>query len=328
MDHQQDSDTVITYRYVRLAMFVLVAAIGVVVIEFSGGSRALKGSISAYYYAPAGSVLVAAMVAIGALLICIKGSTTGEDALLNTAGMLAPLVGLIPTPPCDLDKPRTTDCQALEIARQDFVSTTIWVIGVMAVVGFLLLLFGSTYMEKRRPQDVPAQRAVPRKGPLVIAVAVAGVLLLTYNVIYEPFMEHAHMLAAIGTFLCIGLAALVDGKHCIAMGYPVRGKAYLGLGAALALAAVALPHLNKTVWEFKPVFSAEVVGITAFAVFWLFQTIDLWWDATRRDMKGRVNDGVQPPPDEPTVETAPKGGPRLPGPFRAPVAKVANAFTL
>jgi hypothetical protein len=307
MEHKKDSDAVITYRYVRLAMFVLVAAIGVVVVDFSGGTQPLKGSISAYYYAPAGSVLVAAMVGIGALLICIKGSTPGEDALLNTAGMLAPLVGLVPTTPCNLHKaPVSPACRSLELGREDFISTTIWVIGAMAAVGFALLWFGSTYMEKRRPVDVPAQTTT-RKRYAVLAIVLAAGLVAFYNLGYTWYLEYAHMSAAIGTFACIGLAAIVDGKHCISMGYPLRGRAYLVIGFALGVAAVVLPALNKSVWEFQPIFSAEAVGITAFAAFWLFQTIDLWWDATRHDMKARVYPGAAGNAEPDPAPPAPPG---------------------
>jgi hypothetical protein len=322
MEPKKDSDAVITYRYVRLAMFVLVAAIAVVVVDFSGGTQPLKGSISAYYYAPAGAVLVAAMVGIGALLICIKGSTDGEDALLNTAGMLAPLVGLVPTAPCNLHKdPVPATCTSLELGREDFISTTIWVIGVMAVVGFVLLWFGSTYMEKRRPAGAPTH-ATTRKRYAVLAIAIAVVLVAYYKLDPDGYLEHTHKWAAIGTFLFIGLAAIVDGKHCISMGYPLRGRTYLLIGTALGAAAIALPALNKTVWKFQPVFSAEAVGITAFAAFWLFQTIDLWWDATRHDMKARVTGqavaNTEPdfdaPPAAPDVSTPAPPSPKAAAP--------------
>src|SRR5205085_6408417 len=57
------------------------------------------GSISAYYYTPVRGMFAGALLAIGACLVCIRGSTTVEDILLNVAGMLAPVVALIPTPP-------------------------------------------------------------------------------------------------------------------------------------------------------------------------------------------------------------------------------------
>lgn len=84
-------DVLKTYRYLRLAMVALVGmlAAGVVI----GASRAgqLLTSLSAYYYTPAQSVFVGALVAIGVCLIVIRGEDT-EDVALNLAGMLAPVV--------------------------------------------------------------------------------------------------------------------------------------------------------------------------------------------------------------------------------------------
>lgn len=61
-----------------------------------GGSL---GSINAYYYTPVRGMFAGALLGIGVCLVCIRGSTTVEDVLLNAAGMLAPVVALIPTPP-------------------------------------------------------------------------------------------------------------------------------------------------------------------------------------------------------------------------------------
>jgi hypothetical protein len=68
----------------------------------------LQESISAYYFTPTHSIFVGGLVAIGVALIAVKGSTDLEDALLNVAGVLAPIVAFVPTSP-----PRADDvCKA------------------------------------------------------------------------------------------------------------------------------------------------------------------------------------------------------------------------
>lgn len=91
---------VVTYRYLRVAMVVLVVGLAAAVLRelAAVGWSCAQESVSAYYYTPARAVLVGVLVAIGACLVVIKGSTGPEDVLLNLAGMLAPVVAFVPTP--------------------------------------------------------------------------------------------------------------------------------------------------------------------------------------------------------------------------------------
>ena len=93
------SGTLVTYRYVRLTMVGLAVAIGAALLEQRLDATSFLSSISAYYYTPARGVLVAALFGIGVCLICVRGGTVLEDALLNVAGMLGLVVALVPTPP-------------------------------------------------------------------------------------------------------------------------------------------------------------------------------------------------------------------------------------
>ena len=104
------SASVRTYRYLRLSLVGLVVLLLFCVwLERLGGAQANRhlGSISAYYYTPARSVFVGALVAIGISLVAIVGRRGFEDTALNIAGMLAPVVAMVPTPrgaggePCD-----------------------------------------------------------------------------------------------------------------------------------------------------------------------------------------------------------------------------------
>ena len=63
-----------------------------------GPRGGILASISAYYYTPVRGVFVGSLVAVGLGLVAIKGREGWEDSMLNLAGMLAPLVALVPTP--------------------------------------------------------------------------------------------------------------------------------------------------------------------------------------------------------------------------------------
>jgi hypothetical protein len=86
-----------TYRYLRISMVGAVALLGVSVVIERTNVDCWQTSVSAYYYTPVRSVFVGVLMAIGLCLIVIKGSTPWEDATLNAAGMLAPVVAVVPT---------------------------------------------------------------------------------------------------------------------------------------------------------------------------------------------------------------------------------------
>ena len=86
-----------SYRYLRLAIVVLVLSLMASVLIERFQVSCWQESISAYYYTPVHAIFVGALVAIGVSLIAIKGSTDVEDMLLNVAGVLAPIVAFVPT---------------------------------------------------------------------------------------------------------------------------------------------------------------------------------------------------------------------------------------
>ena len=57
----------------------------------------MQPSISAFYYTRARGIFVGAVVAIGVALMAYRGYTRGSNLLLNTAGVLAIVVALVPT---------------------------------------------------------------------------------------------------------------------------------------------------------------------------------------------------------------------------------------
>ena len=92
-----DVAAVKTYRYLRISMVGAVVLIGVSVLIERSNVDCWQTSLSAYYYTPVRAIFVGMMMSIGLCLIVIKGSTPWEDATLNAAGMLAPIVAVVPT---------------------------------------------------------------------------------------------------------------------------------------------------------------------------------------------------------------------------------------
>src|SRR5271156_5020787 len=86
-----------TYRYLRGGMAVMVVMLGAAVLGERLTASCWQTSISAYYFTSAHSVFVAALCALGTLLIVYTGSTDTEDTLLNLAGILAFIVAMVPT---------------------------------------------------------------------------------------------------------------------------------------------------------------------------------------------------------------------------------------
>ncbi|HSN10874.1 MAG TPA: hypothetical protein VLS51_02045, partial [Propionibacteriaceae bacterium] len=90
--------TIITYRALRMgvvaAAVLLMVSLVVEVVRVHG---LVLTSISASFYSPVRNIFVGVLIATGMALIAIMGREKGEDGALNLAGMLAPVIGLLPT---------------------------------------------------------------------------------------------------------------------------------------------------------------------------------------------------------------------------------------
>ena len=194
-----------TYRYLRVAVVAMAVLLGVSVgIEIVFGPRGgILDSISAYYYTPVRGVFVGALIAVGLGLVAIKGREGPEDVMLNLAGMLAPLVALVPTPisvpVAGFEVERRTVPAALVPAVENNVAALL----VLGVVG---LVFAAATV-----QDGPYRSAHLR------GVAGAGVLLVGLAVWFgvgrESFLEYGHYAAAVPMFGLIVGVAVVNARH-------------------------------------------------------------------------------------------------------------------
>ena len=268
-----------TYRYLRVAVVAMAVLLGVSVgIEIAFGPRGgILDSISAYYYTPVRGVFVGSLVAVGLGLVAIKGREGPEDLMLNLAGMLAPLVALVPTPisvpVAGFEVERRTVPAALVPAVENNVAALL----VLGVVG---LAFAAATVGDG------AYRSAHLRG-----IAAAGVLLVGLAVWFgfgrESFLEYAHYSAAVPMFGLIVGVAVVNARHAREgavvprLGAATYRRAYAAVATAMGVTIVVAGVfflLDSTGHRPFPswLFWVEVVLLALFAAFWVFQTAENW----------------------------------------------------
>ncbi|RLV50409.1 hypothetical protein D9V37_05005 [Nocardioides mangrovicus] len=253
----------VTYRYLRVALVVLPVLLGAAVVLETVRSGCVLDSISAYVYTPAQHVFVGALVAIGVCLVVIKGTGSAEDVLLNLAGMMAPLVALVPTPyvqQCGLVEPSRAAVRA-EVAN-GFWSL---VVAALAVAAAAVVVAART----RTPTPTPVFRLGRAVG---VGVAVLAVVVFLAD--RDRFDRTAHYAAALVLFGCIIAVALIKShtsRHRRVNGYStIAALMLLTLPAGLVAGLVA--HWSRTV------LGVEVALIALFVAFWLLETKEHWHD--------------------------------------------------
>ena len=266
------SDAVKTYRYVRLAMIALVLglAAAVVVERLKVDPGCFQHSISAYYYTPVRGMFVGGLIAIGVCLVTLKGNNDAEDALLNLAGMLAPVVALVPTPSMG-------SCSSSPGAGGDRTAnvfnnmTSLFVIGAFGLAATAWLL----WKDPTRPRSSVVGFALG----VVLWLAAVGV----FAWCRDFFLRNAHYAAAITMFAAIvgvvALNALGFHRKQLAAGeaprHPLTNR-YAVIAGAMVVAVGAIGVWDLTVGWDHAVLWIEGTLITLFATFWVLQTEELW----------------------------------------------------
>ncbi|MFC8146162.1 hypothetical protein ACFUKV_31170 [Streptomyces paradoxus] len=291
-----------TTRYLRLLMVTLVVGLTVSILyehsksQVQGGSgQCWQSSISAYYYTPVQLFFVGALVAIGISLIALKGSTEFEDIFLNCAGILAPVVALVPTPNVGQCGSVLTDTTN----RQANVSNNVTALLFMAAVTFVVLI--GLKWAKRPVTGVPgpAAHADEASARLIagIGFVAALVLYVAAGLLFifgrEWFNSKAHWTAAVTMFVFIFLA-VVNNAVNLFLTQENRRATQRGTGGTGEVRRAWRSVFNRYMWIailmvaftaffwFSPmfddhrVFLIEASLIMLFAVFWVIQTKELW----------------------------------------------------
>jgi hypothetical protein len=273
-----------TYRYLRVGIVGMVGLLTVsVIIEIAWGEGQL-GSISAYYYTPVRAIFVGALMAIGLSLLAIRGRDGAEDTLLNLAGMLAPVVALVPTP-----LSRTgSDGEPEPYVPEEFLTSIENNISAVLVLGVVGIGFAA-WTARRNPMETR------RKAVLGVAVGAAAFAGFAGWFVLAPdsFDVGAHYVAAVPLFGCISAVAWINAKAAavkredqpVMEMLPAERRATLYQTIAysmVATVAVAVLLFVLELTEVTPIanwlFYIETVLLALFVAFWLLQTAEYWDD--------------------------------------------------
>lgn len=272
-------ELIVTYRTLRVALLgaVVLLAFSIKYEIFFRADGDLLGSISAYFHTPARSIFVGSLIAIGMSVIAIRGVDDDEDAggrftrneelYLNIAGMLAPIVALVPVAPPGED--RLPD-DLIEQLKNNM--TALIAVGILATLALWL-------WPSDAPTDPGRREAVRRSLTVYTAVIIVGAGVF---VVWESARPAFHYVAAIAMFGCFGVVAKINWRRSAAGRYRTT---YAVVTVGMAAAAVVIGGYKLlTEWPFDvglpvwhtSVFWLEVIEIVLFAGFWIAQTAERW----------------------------------------------------
>jgi hypothetical protein len=277
-----------TYRYLRLAMVTLIVMLAASVgIEWwQAGRDCFQTSISGYYYTPVRAILVGTLISIGVCMVALKGNTEWEDILLNGAGMLAPVAGLVAIP-------AGGTCRSVPLTFRDSSADIANNMAALFLAGGLALAItigialkdprgGTASAATRRPWERPQLLG------MVVAALVLGAAVAWFSSNRAGFMAGAHYTAAAAMFGCIIGVVILNAKG---LGRrrrsAIRSRApYANRYTVIAAGMVVVP-VSFTLWKWlvgweHAILWIEGVLIVLFAIFWLIQTEELWHEGLRQ----------------------------------------------
>ena len=289
------SDALKTYRYLRLGIVAAVVLLATSLVLELRRSDVWLGSISAYYYTPVRSVFVGCMMMVGLSLIVIKGRGA-EDLLLNIAGMLAPVVALVPTgasKECSLvvedaasaaarrlAYPAPGPCDATAVLRaptniDNNIRSLVFAGILCLIVGALLALVHALRSDRGLRSHVEeVEPGTKRSLAVMLLLIVAG--LTWYTVDRSGFDAYAHFTAAGAMFVFLFLAVtskVIEHRRAQRRRF-VRWYSAIGVLMVLGAASFAHDRFDRD----HHVFLLEAWEIASFAGFWILQTWENWWD--------------------------------------------------
>jgi hypothetical protein len=263
-----------TYRYLRGGMAVMIVLLGAAVLLERSRASCWQTSISAYYFTSAQAVFIAALCALGAMLIVYKGSSDTEDVLLNLAGVLAFVVAMVPT-----SRPLLL-CGPADVAAggQSAIPNT-W-----AVVIALVVSRAAAWWMHHRTATMPQRSALGTAATwgqrLLLLVGLVALTLAP-----DWFRANAHGVAAVAMFAAIIATVAITALVVDSGRYRWVYRAILVAMVATLVAAVSL-HLALDGFN-HAVIVVEAALIAEFAVYWVVQTVELWGTTTRVSLVAR-----------------------------------------
>ncbi len=230
-------------------------------------------------YTPARAVFVGGLMAVGVSLLVIKGSTRREDVMFNIAGILAPVVGVVPTS-------SVGECWSLEPTPKPIdgegnlapwvianIDNNIQALLLAGIVGMIAVGLIALYVYE---SPLAAARSAPRDRQIGLIVTMAVLLVgLALHRWWDAFPTQAHGWAAV---LMFGFLALGIGVNAWERRNKPEHRRYAGLYAVIAVLMIAVGLVMLTAfrsWAYM-VLVLEIIEIALFAIFWVAQTVEHW----------------------------------------------------
>ena len=273
-----DTAAIKTYRYLRISMVGAVLLLAVSILIERSNVDCWQTSVSAYYYTPVRAIFVGVLMAIGLCLIVIKGSTTFEDATLNAAGMMAPIVAVVPTTDvgiCWSRAPGQVPIRNGVLAPWvvENIDNNVTALLITGIVGLLV----AAAIASVATSNVKAVAEVGDPG-MRLGLLAAMVFLLAGAMLFatwDDFDTRAHGIAAVLMFLFLAFAV---GGNAWRQRRDPSPRIYFWLYASIASAMVIAPVVMfpfGSSWDHM-VLVLEATEITLFAIYWLAQTKQHW----------------------------------------------------
>ena len=257
-----------THRSLRLALVGIVVALAAsVLVELAQAGWVPLPSISDYFYSPARGVFVGGLVAAAVALLALSGRDA-ESIMLDIAAVFAPLIAIVPT-----------GYRGRPVVPEDVLATVrngvgVYIVMVAALVALSMVLASRGETAWRRVGIVG--------GIATVTAAALGVLAFAPGVAGQfpfPGGVNVHLVATVCFFVMFAAIPLVSVFSRDARPGPVYRGIYAAVSVvitiALILAIVSVIADPDTIG----VLIGEAVALTAFAVFWMTQTVERWLDA-------------------------------------------------
>lgn len=286
-----------TYRYLRIGMIGAVVLLAVSITIERSKVPCFQTSISAYYYTPVRAVFVGCMIAVGLSLIVYKGRTAWEDAALNIAGMLAPVVAVAPT--TDVGRCWSIVPEPLPVrpdgSLANWVVTNIdnnfYALLIAGFIGLGIALLTAIAVDPKAPID-PGARGTWVSLGVAFLVLLSGWWLIRN---WDDFNTRAHGWAAVLMFASLVVAIVVQAiVHRRERDTPYY-RIYATVAALMVLGGILIPWTR--VFGDHTVFALEAYEIGFFAVYWIVQTRENWDEevADTELVRGAVPRSGRPP---------------------------------
>ncbi|MEM9561921.1 MAG: hypothetical protein AAGA93_04855 [Actinomycetota bacterium] len=262
-----------SYNYLRVGLIGAALLIGVSVAIEANVQDCFKGSISAYYHTPVRAMFVGGLIAAGFGLIVLRGKPDIEDTLLNLAGMMAPIVAVVPASEdglCSGVVPAGDErfTQAQEAAISNNIQALFW-------VGVAALVVGAVLGLRARAKGTPWRPGPVAVGGLVAAGAILAVTFGTYRFANDVFLDNAHFTAAVVMFVLLGLTSLVNGREHDKIVRSVPYRRIYSTTAVFMLVGGAL--IVAIGWgDDRMILVLEIYEMALFVFYWSVQTKENW----------------------------------------------------